>query len=133
MYVFKSENAAHRKAILAALFEIGLKWHDGADGEYAPQRVEDEFPFDEYPIIVWDKEEYSSGIGLFGDSDIYDKYNSLDSFLKEEANNIPKITVIDLNDDCEAKIKRDSIEVGCQTIPFEKVEEVYNIMKELRK
>lgn len=133
MYVFKSESAVHRKAILAALLEVGLKWHDGDDGDLTPKEIEERFPFEDYPVIVWDKEDSDSGLGICGDVYSYDKYNSLDSFLKKEAGKISGIITVDLTDDYEAKINKDNIEVGCQVIPFEKVEEVYNKMKELRK
>lgn len=92
---------------------------------------EDTTKFDPtYPYVVWDGDCLTQYIDLEEHEDIVietDMGKFLKHFFLEE-----KI-VITLTEDYNAVVYADEVKVGCQTIPAEKIEEVYKAMKSLSK
>lgn len=44
----------------------------------------------------------------------------------------PKTVVVPLNDEYKAIVRKDTVEVGCQTFPYSKIEEIIAAHKELQ-
>lgn len=83
-----------------------------------------------YPYVVWDGDCLTQYIDLEEHEDIVietDMGKFLKHFFLEE-----KI-VITLTEDYNAVVYAHEVKVGCQTIPAEKIEEVYKAMKSLSK
>ena len=92
---------------------------------------EDTTEFDPtYPYVVWDGDHLTQYIYLEGDEDLVIE-TDMGKFLKHFF--IEEKIVITLTEDYNAVVYAHEVKVGCQTIPAEKIEEVYKAMKNLSK
>jgi len=84
----------------------------------------------EYPYLGWDGSVITQYVELGGTDGRVIIVNSIEEFIA--ALTIPDEIRMKLTDDYEAIISADKVKVGCQTIPFEKVKELYDNMVSLR-
>ena len=81
-----------------------------------------------YPYVYWDGDRITQTVDATSKSIVCE---TVEEFLSYFVYN--KIVTIALTDEYDAKVTETKVIVGCQTISFEKVEEVYNTMVKLRK
>ena len=81
-----------------------------------------------YPYLYWDGEDICQRRTL-DDTKSIDSVTEFITMVEKASANVPtEVQVGEYN----AKVSKDYVTVGCQTIPFEQVEAVYNIMKSKR-
>lgn len=80
----------------------------------------------EYPYLVWDGNYITQSLAEVGRI----KINTIEEFVRQFAETTSK--TIKLNDEYDVTITADKVIVGCQEITFEKLEEVWNTMLEIR-
>ena len=82
----------------------------------------------EYPYLTWDGDNISQARSThFGNRR---EINTIEEFVRQFAETTSK--TIKLNDEYDVTITADKVIVGCQEITFEKLEEVWNTMLEIR-
>ncbi len=81
----------------------------------------------QYPYFFWTGSQISQTRGPLEKEF---KCESVEEFLKHFFQGPVRVS---LNEQYEALVEKDAVKVGCQTIPFEKVKEVYDAMVDLRK
>lgn len=113
---FLTTSVQQRNAILAALFQLGWKWH-GNDECTTPKAVEEQYSQQNYPVIT--RHAYIAGNTSLG----CDNYCTLEELLVPKA---PDSVKVKLSYDYCAEIKpgSDNIDVGCQTFPIAAIREV---------
>lgn len=80
-----------------------------------------------FPYIYWDRDHITQTKDASNKDIVCSTIEEfLSHFIKQNSKTIR------LSDKYDAIVSGDEIEVGCQTIPFEKVREVYKAMLELR-
>ena len=81
----------------------------------------------EYPHLVWDGRCITQSVEI---SKWRGQINTIEEFVRQFTDMSSK--TIKLTDDYNATITADKVKVGCQEIPFEKLEEIWNTMLEIR-
>lgn len=81
----------------------------------------------DYPYLVWGSgNSITQGKAVQGRESVDTIEAFLEYFVEDD------IRTIQLTDDYQAIVKSDKIIVGCQTIPYEKLKEVWNTINALR-
>lgn len=81
-----------------------------------------------YPYLYWDGEDICQRKNL-NDRKSIDSVAEFVTMVEKASADLPtKVQVGEYH----AEVSKDYVKVGCQTIPFEQVEAVYNIMKSKR-
>lgn len=124
-----TKSKADRLTLLTLLLSLGGKWH-GTDSQKTAEDVEDKYAFSRYPIVYV---ENNKELGGYGKAHIdrsithtwpEDASAIIRSFTKKEI----KIVVKNVGD-YEAVINGDNVKVGCQTISFDKIEEIHKAVQ----
>lgn len=116
---FRVGSEKHSELIQEQLFKLGGRWAAGGDSYRYTNRL---FLFlnDDNTIC------YVDSVSYFENAE--EELCTLDElFLREKATETIKLT-----EDYNAVVSRDNIVVGCQTIPFDKLEQVYKKALEFR-
>lgn len=119
----------HRRLLLAVLLSMGYKWHGQSD--WSVDKIQEEYPFEEYPVIIVHLEEKTMGGNRKTSSveyhyplDVYDILGVLSGIRP------PCIIVEDVGE-YSATITEKRIEIGCQTVSWEKFDEIAEARKTL--
>lgn len=111
--------------ILKAAKGLGWKCHD--EEEYDPRVVAMENS--EYETIVFNRDErdiyFCDGNGPKNQSSTFATFKISEIILDD-------VVEIEINDEYTAEVYSDKVIVGCQVIPFSKVEAIYEKMVDLR-
>ncbi len=114
---FRVHSPEHSKAIQERLFELGYKWCSGDIKAICT----------ELPFLFADND------GTIGHGSILDYFNAQLNHKETTLDKTYEMTAlkkIRLNSDYEAIIKDGFVEVGCQKIEFERIEELYKLIKQ---
>lgn len=104
--------------LLTTLRHLGVNVYDSSK-EYDPQ----------YPYVVWDRGYITQTRGATHPN--YLKVSTIEEFIKHFVSSKGTKTIT-LSDDYNAHISQDEVKVGCQTIPYKMVKEIWDTMNELR-
>ena len=95
---------------------------------------EDSQGYDElYPYLFWSGDShYISQTSDPNNKDVSETevFEFLKHFIEYGK---PKFKMFDISDDYKAKVSAENVKVGCQTVSFELLEEIYTTMLEFRK
>ena len=116
-FVFMNTDEFTVNLLIDIMRKLGVKIYENSQ-EYDP----------EYPYVVWDGDNISQIRSLSHHN--RREINTIEEFVRQFAETTSK--TIKLNDEYEVTIKADKVIVGCQEITFEKLEEVWNTMLEIR-
>jgi len=121
---YKTTSVTHRNAILAALIELGYKWHN--DRRFpTPTTIEEKYGFAHYPVIQLCKK--SKEICGVPDSR-GDTFCTLEDLLAPPPVSIP-VPVGDYT----ANVTADpNIRVGCQTVTIDQVRAIVTAWESLQ-
>jgi hypothetical protein len=120
-FAIHTDAAKHRTVLLSILMKMGAKWHNDAD--YTVSYVDEKYSWDNYPVVMLDEDMEISG----NPSD----YRHVTHLFPQDS----YIILADLSDqsapiviegvgDYSARVYKDHLMVGCQTISWEKFDEI---------
>lgn len=128
-FAIKVHSQEHYQAVVDKLYDMGFSWQDDTSEEFCQ---EDTFE--------GSKVEYVVG----GDDTVQIISSDTTDDTRLSWLSLPVITLDDLytlksymkkvvlNDDYAAVVWKDRVQVGCQQIPFDKVEELYHAVQEIK-
>ncbi len=135
----KSTSKEDWVALLSFLFSNGYHYHEITD----ISKADEDYPFDRYPInsfsVDTDGSHYSMEVcgnsRLHGNRENYilpQDFSKVINLVRQ--NNVVNYTPIVIEDvgDYEARVTATGIKVGCQTISFEKFDEIEEAVKKIR-
>jgi len=127
--LINTKNKTDRLSLLTCLIALGGEWHKGAMSVKRANDVDESYNFDQYPCIG-----ISHGMGLSG----YPAQRGEAGFFTwpTDAKDIVEYmkndyTVVGIGH-YTAKVTKDGIKVGCQTITFDKFKELVKVVKDFQ-
>jgi len=113
---YRNTNPMFVNALLGMLKGTGVAIYENSK-EFDP----------EYPVVGWDGYQVSQFMSTL---DSFKVVDTMEEFINELF--ISDTIEMKLTDDYDATVTADIVRVGCQSIPYDKVKELYDAMTSLR-